>query len=394
MPPPPSLIVAHYDEIALKGANRRWFTGRLARAMRDQLEGCAVEAVEPVRGRVDVRLGPTADPGRVIERLRHVPGVASVAPMWRIPRDPDGIDEAVLALLPGGAPASFCVRVARADKSYPLSSPVLERRIGARIHEGLGWPVSLRHPALTVAVEIDGAGARCGLALTPGPGGLPVGTAGRVLCLLSGGVDSALAAWRMMRRGCRVDALHLHSVPITSDASQRAAQAMAGFLARGQAHVRLTRVCITDIQKHIALVAPPPLRTVLYRRTMVRIADRFARRARVRALVTGEALGQVASQTLENLATIDRVASRPVLRPLIGFDKREVVDEARRLGLPCAAVADEDDCCRVYAPVAAAIRSDEASCAAVEAEVPLEALIEAAMQAAERVIVPPDWADD
>ena len=117
-------------------------------------------------------------------------------------------------------------------------------------------------------------------------------------------------------------------------------------------------------------------------------------RARVRALVTGEALGQVASQTLENLATIDRVASRPVLRPLIGYDKREVVDEARRLGLPRAALSDEDDCCRVYAPVAAAIRSDEAACAAVEAEVPLEALIEAAMQAAERVIVPPDWADD
>lgn len=388
---PPSLIVVRYDEIALKGANRRWFTQRLARALREALAGCAVDAVEPIRGRIDIRLPTAGAAAPVLERLRYVPGVASIAPMWQVPRERDALFEAVLSLLPTVAPTSFCVRVERTDKSYPIDSPSLERALGARIHEERGWPVSLRQPALTVAVEIDGAGARCALATLPGPGGLPVGTGGRVVCLLSGGIDSTVAAWRMMRRGCRVEAVHLHSVPITTDASQRGARAMAAFLARGQAHVRLTSIGIADIQKHIALAAPPPLRTVLYRRAMVRIAERQARRSRAHALVTGEALGQVASQTLENVAAIDAVAFRPVLRPLIGHDKREVVDEARRLGVPPSLVGDEDDCCRVYAPVAAAIRADHQACLRIEAELPLDTLIDAALQSATRTVVTPGW---
>lgn len=388
----PSLIVAHYDEIALKGANRRWFAERLARNMRETLDGCAVAAVEPVRGRIDIRVRPeVTDLDGVIRRLQHVFGIASLAPMWQVPMEPAALADAVLGLLPSTGPASFRVRVARGDKRYPVDSPTLERRVGARIHEALGWPVSLTTPALTVSIEIDRAGARCGVTRLSGPGGLPVGTAGRVLCLLSGGLDSALAAWRVMRRGCRVDVVHMHSAPLTSEASQHAARAASAFLARGQSQVRMTLVGIADLQKHVAAVAPASLRTVIYRRAMMRLADRLARQAGARALVTGEAIGQVASQTLENLATIDRVSTLPILRPLIAYDKRDVIDEARRWGMPATPMSDEEDCCRLFAPAAAAIRSGTDACIAIEREMPLAALLDAALEAAEKSIVLPAW---
>lgn len=387
----PTVILVHVDEIALKGANRRWFTERLARNIREAVASAGGTTVATVGGHIEVACDAEASIEAIVARIAHVPGAARLAPAVPVPREPDALAEAVLQHVPREAPASFRVRVARADKRYPLTSPELERVVGARIHERLGWPVSLTQAALTVAIDVGATTARCSVASVAGRGGLPVGTGGKVVCLLSGGVDSAVAAWRVMRRGCRVEAVHLHSEPITSDASRRATRVLAAWLARGQGRVRLTSLGLADLQKHIALVAPPPLRTVLYRRAMVRIAARVARRNGATALVTGEALGQVASQTLENLASIQAVTTLPILRPLIAYDKREVVDEARRIRVPEVTVADEDDCCRVFAPTAAAIRSTPDACAALERELPIEALVDEAFASADRTMLEPAW---
>jgi tRNA uracil 4-sulfurtransferase len=204
-----------------------------------------------------------------------------------------------------------------------------------------------------------------------------------VVCLLSGGIDSPVAAWRMMRRGCRAIFVHFHSYPVLSRASQEKARELAAMLTRYQYSSRLLLVPFADLQQQIILSVPPALRVVLYRRFMMRIAEEVARRHRARALVTGEVVGQVASQTLENMNRINEVVTLPVLRPLVGMDKEEITLEAQRLGTYPVSIIPDQDCCTLFTPRHPATAAGRREVEAAEAGLPAAAMIEQALAGAE-----------
>ena len=350
-------FVVHYQEIALKGKNRPWFLGRLVRNLHRALAGLDVAGIRSVMGRIEVVLGPSANPRAVAERIGRTFGVANYAYAGRVQLgaepgvlDTEALASAVLEALGDRTCRSFRVSARRADKRFPLTSPQLEREVGGRIKQARGWPVNLDEPDLVVHLEIVTNEAFYFFGKERGPGGLPTGTAGRVVCLLSGGIDSPVAAYRMLKRGCSATFVHFHSYPILSRASQEKARQLVELLTRYQQHSRLYLVPFGDIQQQVVLAVAGPMRVVMYRRLMLRIAERIARLRGAQAIVTGEVVGQVASQTLENLAVIGSVASLPIFRPVIGMDKDEITAEALRLGSYPISIIPDQDCCQLFVP--------------------------------------------
>jgi tRNA uracil 4-sulfurtransferase len=333
-------------------------------------------------GRIEVVLGPSAAWEAVRDRLALVFGIANFARAGRAPLDVDAIAAAILKDLGPDDPETFRVSARRADKRFPMTSPQIEREVGGRIKEARNWLVDLEQPALTIRVEALTSEAFYSFGKERGPGGLPVGASGRVACLLSGGIDSPVAAWRMLRRGCRVLFVHFHSYPILSRASQEKARELARLLTRYQFESRLFLVPFGAIQQRVVLAVQPPLRVVIYRRLMLRIAERIAREHRAQALVTGEVVGQVASQTLENLTIIGSVAVLPVLRPLIGMDKEEITAEAQRLGTYPVSIIPDQDCCTLFTPRHPATRARRDEIEAAEAQLPLDEIVNEAVTAA------------
>jgi thiamine biosynthesis protein ThiI len=369
-------VIVHYQEIALKGKNRPWFVGRLARNLRRALADLDVRAVRPLMGRIEVVLGPEATRAQVGERIRRTFGVANFSYAARTPLDLDALTTAVLHDLDGRTCRSFRVSVRRADKRFPLTSPQVEREVGGRIKSARGWAVDLEHAELEIHIELLSDEAFYFFGKERGPGGLPTGTAGRVVSLLSGGIDSPVAAYRMMKRGCLVTFVHFHSYPVLSRASQEKARELVTLLTTWQHRSRLYLVAFGDIQQQVVLAVPGPMRVVVYRRLMLRIAERIARGAGAQALVTGEVVGQVASQTLENLAVIGGVASLPVFRPLIGMDKEEITVEAVRIGSYPISIVPDQDCCTLFTPRNPQTRAKLAQIEAAEAALPVEAIVE------------------
>jgi thiamine biosynthesis protein ThiI len=375
-------VVVHYQEIALKGRNRPWFVARLVRNLREATADLDVLSVRALVGRLEIALGPAADWAAVKERLSRVFGVGNFARAGRTGTDVDRIARDILDDLPPDDVPSFRVSARRADKSYPLPSPQIEREVGGRIKQARGWRVDLENPALTIFVEMLTGEAFYFFGKERGAGGLPVGSSGRVACLLSGGIDSPVAAWRMMKRGCRVHFVHFHSYPIVSRASQDKARELARLLTRHQLQSRLGLVAFGEIQQQVVLAVPPPLRVVIYRRLMLRIAERIAATWRAKALVTGEVVGQVASQTLENLSVIGRVATMPVLRPLVGMDKEEITAEAHRLGTYPISILPDEDCCTLFTPRHPSTKARLVEVEDAEAALPVGSMVESAAAAA------------
>jgi tRNA uracil 4-sulfurtransferase len=375
-------VVVHYQEIALKGNNRPYFIARLVRNLREATSDLGVRQVRALMGRIEVELESDADWAMVKERLERVFGVGNFAQAGRAKLDVDAIAAAILADLGPRDVRTFRVSARRADKRFPLTSPQLEREVGGRIKQSRGWAVNLGDPEFTIHVEALTAEAFYYFGKEAGAGGLPVGVSGRVACLLSGGIDSPVAAWRLMRRGCRVLLVHFHSYPILSRASQEKARELTRILTSFQLHSRLFLVPFGEIQQQVTLSVPPPLRVVVYRRLMMRIAETIARRHRAQALVTGEVVGQVASQTLENLAIINRVVSMPVLRPLIGTDKEEITAEAQRLGTYPISIIPDQDCCTLFTPRHPATKAKPQDVERAEAGLPIDEIVAAAASAA------------
>jgi thiamine biosynthesis protein ThiI len=370
-------VIVHYQEIALKGRNRPWFIARLVRSLRDATRDLDV-TLKVLMGRIEVQLGPNTTWEAVRDRLSTVFGVANFSRAGRAPLDVDRIAEEILNDLGPDDPASFRVSAKRADKRFPLTSPQIEREVGGRIKEARGWTVNLDEPAFTIHVEALTGEAFYAFGKERGAGGLPVGSSGRVACLLSGGIDSPVAAWRMMRRGCRVMFVHFHSYPILSRASQEKARELARTLTRFQYRSRLFLVPFGDLQQRVVLAVAPPLRVVVYRRLMMRIAERIARSNRALALVTGDVVGQVASQTLENIAVIGSAVSLPVLRPLVGMDKEEIIAEAERLGTYPISIIPDQDCCTLFTPRHPATKARLHDVERAEAELPIDEMVQQA----------------
>ena len=325
-------VIVHYAELALKGRNRPWFLHMLVRNIRGALADLDLIHVRLLMGRIEARMGPSADWNEVRARLQRIPGIGNFSRATHVPLDLDAIAGACAAAVQGRTARSFRIAARRADKRFPVPSPEIERYVGRVVQAATGWPVDLEQPDLVIRVELVTADAFFFFEKIGGAGGLPVGTSGRVMCLLSGGIDSPVAAWRMIRRGCRATFVHFHSAPILSSTSQDKARTLVELLTRHQLRSQLLLVPFAPIQQKVVVTVPPALRVIVYRRLMMRIAERLARRTGSHALVTGDAVGQVASQTIENLSVVGSVATMPVLRPLVGFDKEEITAEAQRLG--------------------------------------------------------------
>jgi tRNA uracil 4-sulfurtransferase len=372
-------IVVHYQEIALKGKNRPWFLGRLVRNLRRALSDLDVVGVRPLMGRIEIQLGPGTSRETTAARVRRTFGVANFSFARRIALDIDVIAAAILDDLRDRTCRSFRVSVRRADKRFPMTSPQVEREIGGRVKEARGWTVDLDAAELTIHVELLTNEAFYFFGKERGAGGLPTGTAGRVTCLLSGGIDSPVAAHRMMKRGCAASFVHFHSYPILSRASIEKARELVRLLTLWQQRSRLYLVAFGGIQQQVLLTVPGPMRVIVYRRLMLRIAEKIALARGARALVTGEVVGQVASQTLENLQVIDGVATVPVFRPLIGMDKDEIMAQARELGSYPISIVPDQDCCTLFTPRHPLTRARIAHVEAAERALPIDEIVEKAV---------------
>ncbi len=348
--------IVHYHELALKGRNRAFFERRLSRNIQETLSTLDVKDVAALPGRIRVALGDEADWAPVKSRLSRIFGIANFSLAHSVPLDPDlpktleALKSAIGEQVRDLSFTTFRVSTKRADKRFPLTSLDLDREIGAYICALTGKPVSLRYPDLTVTVEMLSREAYFSVKKEPGAGGLPVGVSGKVACLISGGIDSPVAAYRMMKRGCKAVFIHFHGRPYVNRASEEKVRDIVELLTPYQRYSRVYMIPFGELQRGIVLAAPTAVRVVLYRRMMIRIAEELARKERCWALVTGDSLGQVASQTPENLSVVEEATHLPVLRPLIGMDKIEITDQAQRIGTFETSIEPDQDCCRLFVP--------------------------------------------
>jgi thiamine biosynthesis protein ThiI len=364
----------HYHEIALKGKNRPMFVRRLGENLRAATQGLGVQEIRRLTGRLVLILAPGAAVEDVRRRVAQVPGIVNFALAYRTPLQLEILKEAILQALAGRTFQTFRVQTKRAFKAFPMTSPDINRDVGHYLQMHLGAAVDLDAAELTVSIEILPHEALFFFDREAGPGGLPVGVSGTVACLLSGGIDSPVAAYRMLKRGCTVVFLHFHSYPILNRVSQEKVRELVTLLTRYQFASRLMLIPFAPIQQQIVAEVAAPYRVILYRRCMVRIAEALAKLVDAKALVTGESVGQVASQTLENLAAIDEVASLPMLRPLIGMDKQEIVTQAIALGTYDISITPDQDCCSLFVPPHPTVRADREVLIQSEAKLDLRVL--------------------
>lgn len=369
-------VVIHYNEIGLKGKNQPLFIRRLQANLLRATAGAGVRRVEERSGRMVLFLTSEADWPVIRERLRAVFGIANFSLAERVDLDMAVLKAAVVKALQGRLFGSFKVATKRAYKQFPLNSEEVNRELGAFIQGETQAAVDLERPDLTVHVEVLPREIYFSCEREAGPGGLPLGVSGRVVCLLSGGIDSPVAAHRLMKRGCQVVFIHFHGLPFLDGTSRTKAADLVQILTRFQYQSRLYLVPFGEIQRGVVVGAPAPLRVVLYRRLMGRIAEQIARREHAKALVTGESLGQVASQTLDNLAVIEEAVGMPVLRPLIGSDKEEIVQQARELQTYEISIIPDQDCCRLFVPQHPATVSTVEEVRAAEANLDIEKLVQ------------------
>jgi thiamine biosynthesis protein ThiI len=368
-------LLIRYHEIALKKGNRRYFIELLKRNLISAVKDLGIKEIRSLPARVLMTFKADYDTEVLIERIRNVFGVANFSMVQRTPRDIDTLRARILESLDGSRFSSFRIQTQRGDKTFALKSPEINRQLGAAVKDQSGARVDLTHAELTVTVEILPRDAFFGFNKIAGPGGLPVGASGRVVALISGGLDSPVAAYRMMQRGCRLIFVHFHSAPYLDQTSQQKVRQLVTELTRCQFQSRLYLIPFGEIQRQIVAAVARPLRVILYRRMMLRIAEQVARREKCQALITGESLAQVASQTLENIAVIEEAAQLPVLRPLVGMDKQEIIDQARRIGTYEISSIPDQDCCQLFVPKHPATRARLADVQEDESRLNVEDLI-------------------
>ncbi|MFJ3297922.1 tRNA uracil 4-sulfurtransferase ThiI [Streptomyces bacillaris] len=382
--PGPCVLLKH-GEVFLKGRNRHLFVERLHDNLRTALRGIGGSTWIKTAQNVTV-LGGEVPREALVERARRVIGFNSVEPAVRVPSDLDTIVAAAVDGLSGPEydGATFVVRARRRNKQFPLTSSRVEAQVGARVLAAIpGLRVDLTRPDVRLSVEIDHKESYVSWERLPGLSGLPVGSSGRALVLLSGGYDSPVAAHRAMRRGLACDFVHFNGAPYTNPASVYKAYALARELNRYQPPGELHVIALGKAQKQLAVAGAGRLQVVAQRRLMVRTASALAARIGGEALVTGDSLGQVASQTLANMVAVDEAATLPVLRPLLGREKQEIIDEARSIGTADVSVLPDEDCCSLLAPRRVTTRAELPHLRVLERRLDLDEVIEALLDSAQ-----------
>lgn len=377
------LYLIHYHEVGLKGRNRGRFENQLIRNIQRSLKGVPIGPVRRISGRLLLELAPDTPDGVVRDRLVGVFGIANFSRAFRVPNQIEALREAAWATAQKTRFGSFKLVTRRSDKSFPMNSDEINRDVGAHIQKLSQATVQMDDPDLTCYLEVTRDGTFVYGEKISGPGGLPVGANDRAVSLLSSGIDSPVASYKIMKRGVTLSFVHFHSQPYTNRNSQRNTEELVQILTRYQYKSRLFVVPFVDIQRHIMEFGMESYRVVLYRRSMLRIAEAIARQEGAQALVTGDNVGQVASQTLANMRAIEEVTLLPVLRPLAGDNKEEIIIQARAIGTYETSIEPYEDCCTVFVPKHPETRADLEKVHACEEKMDLDSLIETTLKATE-----------
>jgi thiamine biosynthesis protein ThiI len=388
-------IVVHYHELWLKKGNRDFFLHKLREALRRSLEGIAIVRISEPADRLVIELGDAARLEEALQRLARVSGISHLG-VARVINRPTGAQAQDDPLAPIRSAAweevrteqfpTFAVRARRSDKSFPLNAMALEREIGGYLFDrlvadGRDVRVDLKHPALTCRIEVTRGPVLLYARRILGAGGLPPNTSGKLVCLLSGGFDSAVAAFKMMKRGAHLSFVHFWGGGgRPGESSVHVARRLIERLVPWQFTTRLYLVPFEPLQREIAARVPENFRTLLYRRLMLRIAERIALRGGAKGLVTGDSLGQVASQTLQNMHAVGAVARLPLYRPLAGDDKLEIQELARRIGTHDISAEPFHDCCPVFQSKSPALYATPEALDAEEEKLEVDALVERGLQ--------------
>ncbi|MCZ6679260.1 MAG: tRNA 4-thiouridine(8) synthase ThiI [Candidatus Poribacteria bacterium] len=383
------IFIVHYGEVGLKGKNRSFFEKKLVQNIRLSLKDIGYTEVRRIYGRILVTLQAEADVVAIRERLGKVMGIAHFELACAAALDIEAIQAAALAWIEDKRFNTLKVETKRANKRFPLTSPEVSAAVGGYLLKHTGAKADMHNPDLRCNIEIVENSAYIYTDKIRGVGGLPVGVSGNVLVMLSGGLDSPVAAWRMMKRGVKAIFIHFYSYPYTDKASLEKVEELAQILATWNYQTRIYLVPFGEVQREIVTKTPAPFRVILYRRMMVRIAQRIAAAAKANALVTGESLGQVASQTLGNIRVIEAVAELPILRPLIGDDKVEIIARAEQIGTYETSILPHDDCCSLFVPKHPATNASLAAVREAEADLEIDTLIAQAVEAVETRTIDP-----
>jgi thiamine biosynthesis protein ThiI len=388
------LIIIHYSELALKKGNRDFFENRLLRNIDEAVADLDLPRARRISGRMLLEVPLDRDAATLAQikvRLGRVFGIAWYGEGRRVDWAIETLEQTSWALAQDVSFGSFAVDTRRPDKRFPMTSVEVNQQVGAYVQVRSGARVDLGNPDLRIQIELVEGQALVVTERLPGAGGLPSHTGGKVAVLLSGGIDSPVAAWRMMRRGCTAIFVHFHSFPHTTRESQDKARQVVELLAGYQGRGKLYLVAFADIQRRIMVGTPAETRVVLYRRYMMRLAESIAKREKARLLVTGDALGQVASQTLENLDVVSRAVAMPILRPLVGSDKEEIIRVARAIGTYPISILPDQDCCSLFVPKHPETRSSLAQIEPLEAGLDVSAEMQAALDTAEVLVQYPAY---
>lgn len=374
------ICLVHYHEIGLKGHNRSSFEMRLLKNVEAMLDGYPVVTVRKISGRVCVFLKEETEYDlacEIADKLACVPGTARVSSGYKTERDIDEIGRAAVdAMHEAGRFESFKVAARRSHTDFEIDSMQMNQLVGSLLCEAFPEKkVQMKDPDLKVCVEVVQSSAYVYARSIPGVGGLPVGSSGRVMCLLSSGIDSPVATWRLARRGAICIGVHFSGRPQTSATSEYLVDDIVHVLEKTGCIARVYTVPFGDYQREIAGSVPPGLRVIMYRRLMFKVAQALAAREKAGALVTGESLGQVASQTLENIAATDSAVSMPVFRPLIGTDKQEIIAQAKELGTFEISSQDAPDCCTLFMPRSPETHAKLADVLEAEKPLPIDAWV-------------------
>ena len=351
------------------------------------LKGMGCAEVRRIYGRLLVMLGPEADVEAIRERLGKVMGIAHFELALETALDINAIRAAALELVKDQQFKTLKVETKRANKRFPLTSPEISARVGATLLGATGASADMYTPDLRCNIEIVDEAAYVYVEKIRGVGGLPVGASGKVLVMLSGGIDSPVAAWRMMKRGVKALFVHFYSYPYTDKASLEKVEELVAILASWNYRTLIYLVPFAEVQREIVTQTPAPYRVILYRRMMVRIAQQIASAAKAECLVTGESLGQVASQTLGNLRVIEEAAEIPILRPLVGDDKAEIMELAENIGTFEISTLPHDDCCSLFVPDRPATNASLEAIEAAEAALDVDTLTKLAVESLEKKII-------
>ena len=389
-----NLYIVRCGEVALKGMNKPYFERVLLERVRKSLEVYDDVEAHWIDGLMFVRVHADIDEDEVISRCVRVFGVASVSPAVEVPKDINEIGrkagEFMNDILKAEDIKTFKVRAKRADKNFPIESPEIARQVGGMVLKAskvLG--VDVHRPDCTLNVDVRKEAAYIYRDKVKGFGGLPLGTNGKGMILMSGGIDSPVAAFMMAKRGMSIEAVHFHSYPYTSQRAQEKVEDLVKVLAGYMGTVRMHVINLLPIQEEIVKNCPEDETTLLVRRFMMRIAEKVAEKNKCMMLITGEDLGQVASQTAEALVVTDNVVSMPVMRPLIAMDKVDIMEKAREIGTYEISIQPYEDCCTVFLPKHPVTKPKLPRIEKSESALDVDALVKAAVESEEIVVIAP-----